>query len=283
MNEIRKERMLELLADDAILGLSDEERTELEKLQQDFPDFKNDDSFKAAAAAINLTNLDTDEQMPQHLEAKILANAAKFFDSDQESESPIPITEESPISTVSFEETKRRSWLGWAFAVAASIALVVNIGITRFSETDIAKGPGPIQTPSPEPSDREMRNQLLTENKVIKADWSSVQADIEVSGDVVWSDAKQKGYMRFQGLPLNDKQKETYQLWIFDETQDEKTPIDGGVFDIGKEGEVIVPINAKLNVQNPKLFAVTVEKPGGVVVSKQEKIITLGKVSQAAF
>jgi hypothetical protein len=84
--------------------------------------------------------------------------------------------------------------------------------------------------------------------------------------------------MRFQGLPANDKRIATYQLWIFDETQDEKTPIDGGTFDISDSGEVIIPINAKLRARNPKLFAVTVEKPGGVVVSKREKVAALAKV-----
>ena len=98
-----------------------------------------------------------------------------------------------------------------------------------------------------------------------------------VSGDIVWSDTMQTGYMRFRGLPVNDKAKETYQLWIFDETQDEKTPIDGGTFDVDQNGEVIVPIRAKLRPKNPKMFAVTVEKPGGVVVSKREKVAALAK------
>ena len=85
--------------------------------------------------------------------------------------------------------------------------------------------------------------------------------------------------MRFKGLPVNDKTKESYQLWIFDETQDEKTPIDGGIFDVNSNGELIVPVTAKLNVRKPKLFAVTVEKAGGVVVSKREKIPVLAKLS----
>ena len=95
---------------------------------------------------------------------------------------------------------------------------------------------------------------------------------------MVWSDDKQSGYMTFKGLEANDVSKEQYQLWIFDETQDEATPIDGGVFDVSSDGEVTVPIDAKLEVKKPKLFAVTVEKPGGVVVSKREKIVAIGKV-----
>jgi len=41
---------------------------------------------------------------------------------------------------------------------------------------------------------------------------------------------------------------------------------------------VLVPIEAKLRVQKPTLFAVTVEKPGGVVVSDQKRIALVAKL-----
>ena len=44
-------------------------------------------------------------------------------------------------------------------------------------------------------------------------------------------------------------------------------------------GDVIVPIRAKLHVVDPKIFAVTVEKPGGVVVSSRDRIALLAKTS----
>ena len=115
---------------------------------------------------------------------------------------------------------------------------------------------------------------------MIKAKWGpgTMKELKQVSGDVVWSDEKQVGYMRFRGLPVNDKTKETYQLWIFDKTQDKATPIDGGTFDVNSDGEVVIPINAKLTPKGPEMFAVTMEKPGGVVVSKREKIAALAKV-----
>lgn len=89
--------------------------------------------------------------------------------------------------------------------------------------------------------------------------------------------------MTFRGLAANDKAKEQYQLWIFDGERDEKFPVDGGVFDVGAaqagpNGEVIVPIIAKVAVGKPTLFAVTVEKPGGVVVSKRERIAVTAAV-----
>ncbi len=73
--------------------------------------------------------------------------------------------------------------------------------------------------------------------------------------------------MRLRGLPANRAAVEQYQLWIVDPSRDER-PIDGGVFDIpGGVDEVIVPIDAKLRADKPTVFAITLEQPGGVVVS----------------
>jgi anti-sigma-K factor RskA len=84
--------------------------------------------------------------------------------------------------------------------------------------------------------------------------------------------------MRFRGLPVNTPTKEQYQLWIFDRNQSEETPIDGGVFDITSAEEVILPINAKLLIQEAYMFAVTIEKPGGVVVSSRERFPLVANV-----
>jgi hypothetical protein len=52
------------------------------------------------------------------------------------------------------------------------------------------------------------------------------------------------------------------------------------VFDIpAGQNEVIIPIDAKIAVNAPVMFAVTMEKPGGVVVSGREHIVALAKVA----
>jgi anti-sigma-K factor RskA len=84
--------------------------------------------------------------------------------------------------------------------------------------------------------------------------------------------------MRFVGLPVNDASVEQYQLWIIDPARDDE-PIDGGVFNVSNSGEVIVPIDAKLQVVRPQAFAITIEKPGGVVVSTQERLPLLASVN----
>jgi anti-sigma-K factor RskA len=98
-------------------------------------------------------------------------------------------------------------------------------------------------------------------------------------GDIVWSPARQRGFMRIRGLAVNDPAVAQYQLWIFDAERNADYPVDGGVFDVavGSE-EVVVPMDPRLPVGRATLFAVTVEKPGGVVVSTRERLPLLAAV-----
>lgn len=82
--------------------------------------------------------------------------------------------------------------------------------------------------------------------------------------------------MRLIGLKSNDVRRWHYQLWIFDKTRDQRYPVDGGVFDVPAGAtEVFVPINARVPVGSAVMFAVTVEAPGGVVVSTRERVALL--------
>ena len=71
---------------------------------------------------------------------------------------------------------------------------------------------------------------------------------------------------------MNDPVKAQYQLWIVDPERDAH-PVDGGVFDVPTAGEILVPIQAKLTIHRPTAFAITLEKPGGVVVSTQPLLV----------
>jgi hypothetical protein len=97
-------------------------------------------------------------------------------------------------------------------------------------------------------------------------------------GDVVWSDSAQTGVMRFHQLAANDPTKEQYQLWIFDASGDERYPVDGGVFNVAAgTAEALVPIDPAIRVTKATLFVVTVEKPGGVVVSDRSRVALIAK------
>lgn len=133
------------------------------------------------------------------------------------------------------------------------------------------------QDGSGQPTRDELLAQADLSADVVRWDWSLTEDELAdgVSGDIVWSVDDQQGYMHFHGLAPNDPTEAQYQLWMFDPSRAdwEAQPVDGGVFDVTSEGDVIVPIHAKLAVDQPALFAVTLEKPGGVVVSKRERLV----------
>ncbi|HXG83766.1 MAG TPA: anti-sigma factor [Pyrinomonadaceae bacterium] len=294
MNEIQKERLIELLTDETLFGLNEAESTELDRLKKQFPEWENNISFELAAVAVSLTDLDVSEPLPADLRAKVLADADEFFNQSEKVRNVVsfPTKAKETVGATVFGaventtgiETKQPfwQWLGWGVAFAACAALAVNLWLTDSRPpTEIVREVKTVETPTPEPSLTQKRESLLaTAPDVIKAEITKAdpKAANDISGDIVWSNSRQAGFVRFRGLPVNDTSKETYQLWVVDETYDEKYPINGGVFDVGGGGEIIVPINAELKIKKPKLFAVSKEKPGGVVVSSPQRLVAVAKI-----
>ena len=101
-----------------------------------------------------------------------------------------------------------------------------------------------------------------------------------VSGDVVWNESRQQGYMRLAGLPRNNPAVERYQLWIIDE-RGLGQRVNGGVFDVTQAGEIVIPFTPDLPIHHAALFAVTIEKPEGVVVSDMTRRACAAAVTPA--
>ena len=95
----------------------------------------------------------------------------------------------------------------------------------------------------------------------------------DASGSILWSSELQGGIMTLRGLTANEPTSEQYQLWIVDRGR-EGPPVDGGVFDVpAGEDQLQVLVDAKLLVGDPAAFIITVEQPGGVVVSRQDRVV----------
>lgn len=269
------ERLQELLADEALGALSAEDAHELAELLPAGAEEDADDSFALAAAAIALADVEV-EPMPAHLTERIV-KAAQCAEDIAVHTVPAVLAGQATSARPRSKrpDTMRSSTYGW-LAAAACLLLALGSLLWRPPAKIIQ-----VAAPSPSPpTPAEARAELLrTAKDVVRIDWSATKdpAARSVSGDVVWSSTEQRGYMRFHGLGRNDKTALQYQLWIFDKLRDQRYPIDGGVFDSTGE-ELIVPITAKLLVSTPTLFAVTVEKPGGVVVSQREHIVVTAAV-----
>ena len=285
MTDLQKQRLLELLADRAVSGLDENELMEVERLKRQLPDWDEDVSLELAAAAVGLAHLEIKDDLPAALRTKIFASADDYF---KEFEEPSNVVKFTPrvgtaaesIRNVVETKTSPWQWLGWAFAAAACVALAV-ILLTRPADKppEIVKTPDTLPTSQTPVSIEQEREQFLAAAAdKVTIPLANPKNEKEIVGEMVWSNAKQKGYARFSKLPVNDAAKETYQVWIVDETRDAKTPLSGGVFNVAKTGETVVAVNAQLEVKKPKMIAVTVEKPGGVVVSKLEKVVALAKI-----
>ncbi len=263
----RNDEMLDLLVARATEGLSPEEERELERLLAADGATDPQDMELAAAAATNAfaAGAGYGEEMPAGLKERLLADARADSDTPR---APATVTdigsrarrnEGSQQSSGSGNNGLAGSTfnrLGWAAAAMLLVALLV---VNR---------PLPEEPGGADPV--EARAELIREEPgTVVLPWNPPDIDeyAGVSGDVVWNNEKQEGYLRLAGMPTNDPVRSQYQLWIVDPERDEQ-PVDGGVFDIpAGTGEVIVPIRAKLGVIDPQAFAITREQPGGVVVS----------------
>lgn len=125
------------------------------------------------------------------------------------------------------------------------------------------------------------RTKLLDVPGTVRLAWSPFElpdapAPVKrnVTGDVVWNDDLEQGYLRFVGLDPNDPAIEQYQVWIIDERGMEQK-VSGGVFNVTAQGEVIVPIEPGIDVGRVALFAITVEDPGGTWVPDLRRRVVL--------
>lgn len=257
-------RLEELLLDRALDGLTAGETAELEALLREHPEADADAFDRVAAALAVALNDHPLEPLPKAVGDR-LQHAARQFE-----RSFVPARDDEPLPdepAVAARIGARPSALPWILA-AACILLALAAWWPALT--------GVTGRPSYEA--------LLSEPDLIRVAWAPGpdETGAGASGEVLWSDSRQHGYMIFRGLPKLDPSVNQYQLWIVDPDRDTH-PVDGGVFDINPavaapNGELRIPIDAKLAIERPAAFVITVEQPGGVVVSSQERVSLIAAV-----
>lgn len=250
-----RSHLLNRLADAVSEPISDAERAEIEALLAEVPDVAPD-AMERAAAAVELTVAHR-ESMPATLESRIL-------DTWRREPGVTPPRGQPPGATLGTTGVAGR-WLVAAGLVIALIGWWPTV-------TDWWHG-------APPPAER-LRALEARGTGVVSLPWSATgdPASSPSPGRVVWSTPRQEGYLVFEGLAPNAPDRRQYQLWIFDAGRGQY-PVDGGVFDVpAGESTVVVPIDAKLPVRRPTRFAVTLEPPGGVVVSDRQRLVVTADV-----
>jgi len=270
------DRVLELLADQAISGLDAVEQMELKSLLEVNPDFDLAALDRTAAMLDIAASVDDIEPLPDHLRDRILAR-------DQ--------SELEAIGTRA-HAAQPRSEIQWrevvAWITAGACLLLAVFAWNRGPATNPPSGSSPdppvlagkdavpprpadddVVRPIAGPTISQLREQLLNSTpdvlllQLVSDNGGGVAN--ESGGDIVWSSGRQIGYLRLKGSAGNNSaQQRQYQLWIVGSDVSGNEIINGGIFAVNQsKGELILPIQADQFVQQPKMFVVSVESPGG--------------------
>lgn len=283
-----RDRYVDLLVDDLTSGVASDERSELERLEALFDGADRLDIERSVAAAtLGLLGSEVStEEVPSHELLSKLRLAADGFEASPTTAVGAPKLKLAGTPAERDADRRESAQLStvpaWALGgwVAAAACLVIALVVTNAQQPAV----------SANPADRVAV--LEGEAGIVRAGWAGLDGvglaeiphalDRGVRGEVLWAEDRDEGVMKISGIAANDPGEYQYQLWIFDSTRREgdyegaegllsQYPIDGGVFDIASEdGEIVVPIEAKIGVGKAALFAVTREKPGGVVVSDRD-------------
>ncbi len=247
------DRRLELLLDRTLQGLDPTEAAELARLTPP-PDHPDDLAVELAAAALDLTSFPNGNlpDLPPELATRIERNAARFLADP---------AGRRGVSVVGRRLGRVVPWLGWV-AAAASLALLVH-------DRGIGPRPVPVVALTDDPIPRAPRVQLVASTHPLARG---------ASGSLAWDGARQEGALQVAGLAPVDPASGCYQLWIFDSSRDRRYPIDGGMFTVprakqGGSADQVVRIHPQIPVRAATLFAITLEPPGGVVVSDRERVL----------
>lgn len=291
------EAMVDLLIKQVTEGLSPDEQRALDVLDSETASaFARD--LERAAAAVTLAGSvpvagATAQPLPAGL-AKALAQQASEHFASLDKVADITAArkgaaDKARTSATSEPRSNRYGSYGW-LAAAACLLLAI-FAWERSPAPQVAPPVAEVPTPAPviarplpqpaPPTAAEERAALLAKSDSLKIPLAATKdpAAAGMSGDVVWDPVTQRGFLHFAGLAANDPAVHQYQIWIFDAGRDKRYPVDGGVFDVpANAAEVVIPIRATLMVRKPAAFAVTVEKPGGVVVSGREHVVALGAI-----
>lgn len=273
------EELFDLLADKATFGLDETGTLRLDSLLKEYPWVRADYLDEAAAfAAIAFTEGDV---LTGDVPDDVMTRISQGVHASIESENSAGSESETVLARIDPPAAPGTvGWLGW---VAAAAAIAVAFVIAR-----------PIEPATPG-SEAELVAWIDQHPEAIRWDWAPglVEPDEDATGMVTFDPVSQEGYMLIKGLEPNDPRFQQYQLWIWDKDRepdpenptplaDDVHPVDGGIFNVNDEGQAVIPIKAKLVIDQPYLFAVTVERPGGVAKSDKSQVpIIAGPPSDA--
>lgn len=276
------DRLMDLLAEEATQGLSAAQQAELESLLAQHPSV-DADGLRLAAAAVELASPPAPiEAMPASLRATLLS--AGITEVEAAGASPADRIEQG--RTLKFPTAARpsaaRAWGGWLAAAACLLLAAAGwwAAMNRAPGVGRSGPPGVVKAVPIAEFDA-----LAKEPGTVRMSWSDWALNDQpptiagVKGEVVWNEARQTGYLLFDGLPKNDPTREQYQLWIVDarglfDPTGQSARISGAIFD-AVDGRFAIPISPAIPVKGAGAFALTIEQPGGTWVSNMSRRVVI--------
>ena len=270
------DRREELLADQTLFGLTIDEQEELERLSAHKT---QDDSLERTAAIVAMAlHSQSDSPLPDGLKQTILDSFKgrtlnSLVDLPRTSAPESDFADETDQRLRTPVRMNRREVVAWMVAAASLAGVIVDRNrLLTFSNR--------------ERSAADSRTDLIhSQSDIVSVPWVSTNDPSArgVKGDVIWSTHAQQGALRITGLAPNEPIVHQYQLWIFDKGRDDRYPINGGTFNIEtKNQETVISVRPQLRVVQPTMFAVSIEKTGGVVVSTRERLLLIATVPESS-
>ena len=249
------DKLLDLLAMRSLTPLSHTEEMEMNHLLDEFPEY-TPDFFESTVATADASFYMHDKNNLSGMPGSVKNNILNKFKSEQKESIALKI----------FKNFFNAPRMAWALTCLLAIGTSISMIEFRNYETNYRNLP--------------MKKAVLefSSDDLIEYNWFAQSDEFcDCSGNVIWSDDGQRGFITLAGLPMNDPTQNQYQIWIVDPNM-HANPVDGGVFDIVTgDAPTIIPINPKLPIGKAKGFAITLEQPGGVVISEQSLILTAPK------
>jgi Anti-sigma-K factor rskA len=257
LTDFERLRAQELLVSRATEGLDDDERDELDGYGAN-----GIGGFDDAAAFVDVVTLPR-ASLPPALADKIFKAAVGVIKSSTTAPA-VPAVAATftrslpavfgPARPVTNRRSRTLLFAGWAMAAAAAVLAVIAWS---------SRGDGRSEAPSP----MGMRTELTHAPDSTVFRWEG-----SLAGDVVWSGARQHGVIQIRGLAPNDPQVSRYQVWLVDQTRDERYPVDGGLFDTSAT-ETVFAFTPRIAVGRLTQVVITAEGPKGVVVSDRARVV----------
>ena len=128
---------------------------------------------------------------------------------------------------------------------------------------------------------RHQRETFLTNppNDMIRVS-CQLESQANSTGEFLWSDSQQKGFVTLTGLEVNDPDQLQYQLWIFDADANQSYPVNGGVFNVVEKDGSVILLRPQIDIRKAVKFMVTQERPSGVVTPSRDKVVAVATIGK---